>query len=209
MIALLERLFAVVSGVTRRFLEIAGPHLSVLKPFHQRYFALIRQYTDAKIFFHSDGNVVELLDDLIEIGVDVLNPVQVSAFAEPQSIKERYGDRLAFWGGIDTQATLPHGSSQDVADEVLLRIRQFGRHGGYVVASVHNIQARCAPGERDRHVRRDARPRRVRLRWLETVARQGEEVPVAFEHPLDQCALVERQLLDALLDAREPLELSV
>ncbi len=117
----------------------------VIKPFHRRYFALIRQYTDAKIFFHSDGNVVDLLDDLIEIGIDVLNPVQVSAFADPELVKRRYGDRLAFWGGIDTQTTLPRGTPREVADEVALRIRQFGDQGGYVLGPVHNILADVPP----------------------------------------------------------------
>ncbi|MGD0982839.1 MAG: uroporphyrinogen decarboxylase family protein [Acidimicrobiales bacterium] len=168
MAALLEKLFAIVSTVTRRFLEIAGPYLTVvrtaddlatqqslmmspatyrkvIKPFHRRYFALIRQYTDAKIFFHSDGNVVALLDDLIEIGVDVLNPVQVSAFADPELVKQRYGEQLAFWGGIDTQTTLPRGTPEEVAGEVALRIRQFGDKGGYVIAPVHNILADVPP----------------------------------------------------------------
>jgi uroporphyrinogen decarboxylase len=166
--AVLERLFEIVSTVTRRFLELTGPYLSVvrtaddlatqesllmspatyrkvIKPFHERYFALIREHTDAKIFYHSDGNVVDLLDDLIEIGVDVLNPVQVAALPDPESVKQRFGDRLAFWGGIDTQATLPRGTPADVRAEVALRIRQFGAGGGYVVAPVHNIQADVPP----------------------------------------------------------------
>ncbi len=168
MTALFEKLFMIVSTVTRRFLEITGPYLSVvrtaddlatqqslmmspatyrkvIKPFHCRYFDLIRQYTDAKIFFHSDGNVVDLLDDLIEIGVDVLNPVQVSAFADPELVKKRYGDRLSFWGGIDTQATLPRGAPAEVAEEVALRIHQFASQGGYVLGPVHNIQADVPP----------------------------------------------------------------
>ncbi len=168
MAALLEKLFAIVSTVTRHFLEIAGPYLTVVRtaddlatqqtlmmspatyrrvinPFNRRYFALIRQYTVAKIFFHSDGNVIDLLDDLIEIGVDVLNPVQVSAFADPELVKRRYGDRLAFWGGIDTHTTLPRGTPQEVADEVALRIRQFADHGGYVLGPVHNILADVPP----------------------------------------------------------------
>ncbi len=168
MAALLEKLFAIVGAVTRRFLEIAGPYLTVvrtaddlatqqslmmspatyrkvIKPFHRRYVALIRRYTDAKIFFHSDGNVVDLLDDLIEIGIDVLNPVQVSAFADPELVKRRYGDRLAFWGGIDTQTTLPRGTPEEVAEEVALRIRQFGDEGGYVLGPVHNILADVPP----------------------------------------------------------------
>jgi uroporphyrinogen decarboxylase len=166
--ALMERLFTIVSTVTRRFLEITGPYLSVvrtsddlatqrapmmspdtyrkvIKPFHKRYFELIKRYTDAKIFFHTDGNIVELLDDLIDAGVEVLNPVQVSALKDPASVKAAYGDRLSFWGGIDTQSVLPRGTPQDVRDEVQLRIKQFSAGGGFVAASVHNIQADVPP----------------------------------------------------------------
>jgi uroporphyrinogen decarboxylase len=166
--ALLDRIAALSAKVTRRFLEIAGPYLSVIRtsddlatqrgpmmspatyrkmiqPHHRRYFALIRRFTDAKIFFHSCGNVAPLLDDLIEAGVEVLNPVQVAAFADPAAVKARYGDRLSFWGGIDTQWALPHGAPDDVREEVRLRIRQFGPGGGFVAAPVHNIQPDVTP----------------------------------------------------------------
>lgn len=166
--ALLGKLEAINAIITRRFLEIAGPYLAVMrtpddlatqrgpmmspatyrkiiKPFHRRHFALVKQYTDAKIFFHSCGNVVPLLDDLIDVGVEVLNPVQVSAFREPAGVKVQYGDRLSFWGGIDTQSVLPRGTPEDVRAEVRLRIRQFGGGGGYVAAAVHNIQSDVPP----------------------------------------------------------------
>jgi uroporphyrinogen decarboxylase len=81
------------------------------------------------------------VDDLVEIGVDVLNPVQVSAMGDTAQLKARFGDRLAFWGAIDTQHVLPHGSPGDVEREVRRRIRDLGPGGGYVVAPVHNFQA--------------------------------------------------------------------
>jgi len=166
--ALLDRITAIAMTVTRRFLTITGPYLSVfrtsddlatqrgplmspatyrkiIKPYHQRFFASIKQQTDAKIFYHSCGNVVPLLDDLIEAGVEVLNPVQVAAFADPAAVKARYSDRLSFWGGIDTQRVLPYGTPAEVRAEVWLRIRQFGQGGGFVAAPVHNVQPDVPP----------------------------------------------------------------
>lgn len=168
MMALMEKLWSINSAVTRRFLEITGPYLAairtsddlatqdsllmspatyrkLIKPYHKRYFSLIKQYTGAKIFFHSCGNVVGLLDDLIDAGVEALNPVQVAAFRDPARVKAVYGDRLSFWGGIDTQWALPYGTPQDVREEVRLRIEQFGHGGGFVAASVHNIQSDVPP----------------------------------------------------------------
>ncbi len=166
--ALMEKFANINAAVTRRFLEITGPYLTairtsddlatqsslmmspatyrkLIKPYHKRYFSLIKQYTDAKIFFHSCGNVVKLLDDLIDAGVEALNPVQVAAFQDPAAVKAVYGDRLSFWGGIDTQSVLPNGTPDEVREEVKLRIRQFAPGGGFVAASVHNIQSDVPP----------------------------------------------------------------
>lgn len=166
--AILEQLAALNAAVTRRFLELTGPYLSVIRtsddlatqsslmmapatyrkmiqPYHKRYFTLIKEYTRAPIFFHSCGNVVRLLPDLIEAGVEALNPVQVAAFADPAAVKRDYGDRLSFWGGIDTQWALPSGSPEDVRQEVKLRIAQFSAGGGFVAAPVHNIQSDVPP----------------------------------------------------------------
>jgi uroporphyrinogen decarboxylase len=167
-IALMEKISALACGVTKRFLEITGPYLTVvrtsddvatqkslmmspatyrklIKPYHKRYFSLIKQYTEAKIFYHSCGNVVGLLDELIDAGVEVLNPVQVAAFKDPAKVKADFGDRLSFWGGIDTQYVLPCGTPAQVQDEVRLRIQQFGPGGGFVAAPVHNIQGDVPP----------------------------------------------------------------
>ena len=166
--AVMERLFELNTTVAKRFLDITGPYLSVfrtsdylaaqisllmspktyremIQPYHRRFNKFVKQYTDAKIFFHSCGNVVSLLDELIDAGFEVLNPVQVSAFEDPSGVKVKYGDRLTFWGGIDTQKVLPKGTPQEVREEVKLRIRQFGAGGGFIAAAVHNMQPDIPP----------------------------------------------------------------
>ncbi len=112
------------------------------KPYHRRINEWIHQHTTWKTFYHTCGSIVALLDDLVEIGVDIINPVQCSAKGmDPTFLKEKYGDRLVFWGGgVDTQHTLPFGTPQQVYDEVRERIRIFGRGGGFVFNTIHNIQ---------------------------------------------------------------------
>lgn len=118
----------------------------MIKPYHREYFSFIKEHTDAALMFHSCGNVYPLLPDLIEMGVDILNPVQVSAKdMEPARLKREFGDRLTFSGAIDTQHVLPHGSVQEVEEEVRRRIRELGPGGGYMIASVHNLQPDVPP----------------------------------------------------------------
>jgi uroporphyrinogen decarboxylase len=113
----------------------------LIKPRHKRYFQLMHELSPAKVFFHTCGSVVDILDDLVEIGVDVLHPVQVSAAGmEPAQLKKKWGEKLAFWGAIDTQHVLPYGSVDDVKAEVERRTEVFGQGGGYVLGAVHNIQ---------------------------------------------------------------------
>ena len=96
----------------------------------------------AKLGFHSCGSIASVIDDLIEIGVDVLNPIQVTAAGMgPVTLKQKYGNRLAFWGAMDTQNVLPKGSVDDVRRMVEKRIGQLGEGGGYILASCHNIQS--------------------------------------------------------------------
>ena len=113
------------------------------KPFHLEVNNWIHKHTPWKTFIHSCGSVINLLPDFIEAGFDILNPVQVSAaHMDPKVLKEKFGDRLVFWGGgIDTQKTLPFGTPDDVRREVRERMRIFGPGGGFVFNSVHNIQA--------------------------------------------------------------------
>jgi uroporphyrinogen decarboxylase len=92
------------------------------------------------VAYHSCGYIEPIIDELIEIGLDVLNPIQPLAM-DPAEIKENYGDRLNFWGAICVQNTLPMGTEQDIRDEVALRMRTIGRGGGYLMSPAHNIQS--------------------------------------------------------------------
>jgi uroporphyrinogen decarboxylase len=114
----------------------------VIKPRHGRFFRQVREMCPhAKIFLHSCGSVYLLLPDLIDIGVQVLNPVQVSArHMDPVKLKAEYGDKLSFWGAIDSQHVLPRGSTGDVKAEVERRIAQLAPGGGYLLCGVHNLQ---------------------------------------------------------------------
>jgi len=117
-----------------------------VKPREQEVFSFIKQHTDAKLYFHSCGAIYDLIPDFIELGVDVLNPVQVSANGmDTKRLKHEFGDRLSFWGAIDTQKILPFGHPRDVEYEVKKRIEDFAPGGGYVLSSVHNIQANVPP----------------------------------------------------------------
>ena len=92
-----------------------------------------------KIAYHSDGNILPIVPDLIEIGVDVLNPVQ-PACMDPAAVKKEFGDRLCFWGTIDEQYTLPFGTPEQVRAEVLTRLRTVGSGGGLIIGPTHNVQ---------------------------------------------------------------------
>jgi len=118
----------------------------LIKPYHRRLVEAIKSKTRAKVVMHSDGSVYPLIPDLIDIGVDALNPVQVSAKdMDSRRLKAEFGDSLTFWGGIDTHHVLPRGTPEDVRNEVRTRIRDLAPGGGYVLASVHNVQAEVPP----------------------------------------------------------------
>ncbi|MFN2166031.1 MAG: uroporphyrinogen decarboxylase family protein [Anaerolineae bacterium] len=125
-----------------------GPMMSpamyrrMIKPLHAEIYHEIKKRTQAKIFYHSDGNIYPLLGDLIELGIDLLNPVQVNAgtMGDTARLKREFGDRLSFCGAIDTGWVLPHGTTEDVRAEVRRRIKDLGPEGGYILASVHCIQ---------------------------------------------------------------------
>ena len=122
---------------------IVSPELyrQLFKPRHQKYFDTVKKHTSAFIHFHCCGSIYKLLPDLIELGVDVINPVHVAAKDMDSSILgPEFGDRLSFWGGIDTQKVLPKGTPEQVKAEVKRRIRDFAPGGGYVLAAVHNLQ---------------------------------------------------------------------
>lgn len=118
----------------------------VVKPFHKKYISLIKSKTNAKLLFHCCGAISQFLPDLIDIGVDIINPVQViAANMDPKQLKNEYGKELVFWGAIDTQWVLPKGNVQNVREEVNTRIEQLHDNGGYIVSAVHNIQDDVPP----------------------------------------------------------------
>jgi len=119
----------------------------MIKPFHIELMSEIKRRTQAKIFYHSDGDVYPLIGDFIDIGVDLLNPVQVSAreMGDTARLKREFGNRLSFCGAIDTHWVLPHGTPADVRAEVRRRIKDLAPGGGYVLASVHCIQPDVPP----------------------------------------------------------------
>lgn len=126
-----------------------GPFISpktyreLYKPFHKSVNDWVHAHTPWKTFIHSCGSVMALIEDFIEAGFDILNPVQCSAAnMDPCELKEKFGSRISFWGGgVDTQRTLPFGKADEVRREVHERIKIFAPGGGFVFNSVHNIQA--------------------------------------------------------------------
>lgn len=94
---------------------------------------------DVLVFFHSDGNVTAIVEDLVEIGVDILNPVQPECMS-PVALRQQFGDRLCLWGTVGTQTTFPFGSPDDVRREVRTRIDTVGRSGGLFLAPTHLIE---------------------------------------------------------------------
>jgi uroporphyrinogen decarboxylase len=119
----------------------------LVKPRHKQLVQSIRARTGAKIWYHTCGACGEYIPDLLDNGIDILNPVQISAPGmEPSRLKARYGDRLAFWGGaIDAQHVLPSASPEIVREHVRRNLEAWKPGGGYVFNNVHNIQAGVPP----------------------------------------------------------------
>ena len=119
----------------------------ILKPVHADFIAFIKERTKAKVLFHSDGDVAPLIGDFIEIGVDILNPIQTSAgkMSDLHSIKKHYGNNIIFCGGIDSHRILPHGSVADVREEVRRVIEALGPGGGCMIGAVHTVMNDVPP----------------------------------------------------------------
>lgn len=153
-----------------RYAEIVGPYVDVVmfeddlgmqdrplmrpelyrkmvKPYQKELFAFVKSRCDAYLFFHSDGAIAPLIPDLIEIGVDVLNPVQVSAAGmDSKVLKREFGQDICFWGGgCESQSVLPFGTPEEVADEVKRRIDDLAPGGGFVFSTIHNVQNGVPP----------------------------------------------------------------
>lgn len=162
-IAILSRVVDVVEAVTRRVMDLVGSFVDlvvvfddlgfqdrgymrrehyqeIVKPQHARVVRAVKEHSNARFLLHSDGSIRIYLPDLIEIGVDGINPVQTTAAGmDAAELKREFGDRLCFWGAVDTQHVLPFGSPEDVREEVRRKIRDLATGGGYVGASCHNM----------------------------------------------------------------------
>lgn len=118
----------------------------LFKPRHKQMVDLIKDRSRARVLYHCCGAVKALVPEFIDIGVDALNPVQVSSLGmDTAALKTFFGDRICFWGAIDTNQVLPRGTPDEVRAEVQRRIRDLAAGGGYVLASVHNIQEDVPP----------------------------------------------------------------
>jgi uroporphyrinogen decarboxylase len=166
--ALLDRVTDIMIQVANRALEEAGAYVDLvmygddiatqnatlfrpdlyrrmIKPRHKAMANTIKRH-GKPIVYHSCGSVYALIPDLIEVGIDALNPVQVSAAdMATDRLKREYGRELTFWGGIDTHRVLPTGTPGEVREEVKRRIDDLRDNGGYVLCAVHNIQPEVPP----------------------------------------------------------------
>lgn len=161
---IMERLTDVYVENTRRVLELAGDRIDMvyfyddvatqnslmvskkmwrdyIRPCHARIIEVARRY-GKPVMYHCDGALYPLLPEMIDMGIDVLNPVQADAKGmDPATLKAEFGERISFHGGIDIIKTLPRGTVDDVRHEVSERIRVLGERGGYIMASSHHIQS--------------------------------------------------------------------
>jgi uroporphyrinogen decarboxylase len=155
--ALFERTAALQRHAARQFAragvdilitgdDIAGQTGPLIHPAMWRQFlkprlaatvrAVKETHPATRVFYHSDGNVEVFIPELIEIGIEILNPIQPEAM-DPAAVKRRYGDRLSFWGTVSVQRTMPLGTPEEVRAEVRARIRDVGRGGGLILAPAH------------------------------------------------------------------------
>jgi uroporphyrinogen decarboxylase len=130
-----------------------GPQLDtalyheMIKPYHKRLWGYIKEQTGCRLLLHSCGSVYDFIPDFIEMGIDALNPVQVSARnMDTAKLKKEFGSQISFWGGgCDTQRVLPFGTPDEVEQEVKRRVDDLAPGGGFVFTQVHNIQPDVSP----------------------------------------------------------------
>ncbi|NLG74531.1 MAG: hypothetical protein GX495_21110 [Chloroflexi bacterium] len=156
-----EKMFDVMQGIPIDVVHMAddvagqynmlispSSYRKYLKPLHKELFDFIHSRSDAKIFLHSCGAIRKIIPDLIEIGVDILNPVQVNAAdMDSASLKQEFGKDIVFWGGgVDTQSVFDESHTPDeVRRDVRKRLEDLMPGGGFVFATVHNIQGNVPP----------------------------------------------------------------
>jgi uroporphyrinogen decarboxylase len=111
-----------------------------LKPRMANFIAELKAINpDVKVAYHSDGNILPIIPELVEIGLDILNPIQPASM-DPAQLKKEFGDKLCFWGSIDEQYTLPLGKPEEVRAEVLTRLETLGKNGGLIIGPTHHVQ---------------------------------------------------------------------
>lgn len=167
---MLDRMVELHLENLRRYLNAVGDHIQVIyvaddlgtqnglwlhpdryrslfKPRHRKIYRYIKDNSDLFIFLHSCGAIHELIPDIIDVGVDIINPVQISARGmDPRALKKEFGKDVTFWGGgIDTQHLLPEGTPEEVRRRVRENIEIFAPGGGFIFNQVHNIQADVPP----------------------------------------------------------------
>jgi hypothetical protein len=130
-------------GMQTRPLISPKAYHTLYMPFQKTLNDWVHKNTTWKVFIHCCGSILPLIPDMIEAGFDIFNPVQTSAAnMDPQVLKDRFGSEITFWGGgIDTQKTLPFGKPEEVRKQVQERMHIFGKGGGFVFNSIHNVQA--------------------------------------------------------------------
>jgi uroporphyrinogen decarboxylase len=111
----------------------------IIQPRLKRLCDSIKKQSSKKIILHSCGSIFPLIDGIIAAGVDVLNPIQPTPSMAPEKLKKTYGDRICFHGGLDTQHILPHGSNEEICNEVGRLMKVLGHNGGYIFATAHNV----------------------------------------------------------------------
>jgi uroporphyrinogen decarboxylase len=127
-------------GAQNRLLMSPDHWRTFLKPRMANFVAELKAINPAiKIAYHSDGNILPLIPELIEIGIDVLNPIQPASM-DPAALKTQFGDRLCFWGSVDEQHTLPFGTPDSVRAEILQRLETIGAGGGLILGPTHHVQ---------------------------------------------------------------------
>ncbi len=132
-------------GCQKGLLMSLDMYQTSLKPYHKRLHDAVHEY-GAKGIYHTDGAVMEAVGDLMDMGVDVLQALQFDARdMDPQVLKDKYGDRLCFEGGVSVQKTMPFGTAEDVRQETLSHISVLGKSGGYICGPSHQIQFGTPP----------------------------------------------------------------
>ena len=168
---LMDKVLEIQLEMSRRLLDEIDPYMDVIvmgddlshqggltyspdmyrrlfKPRHRKIMRVLKEeFGDAKVLYHCCGGAEPILGDLIDLGIDALNPVQVSAkgMGDTKKLKAQYGRHLTFWGGIDTQRILPFATPAEVKDEVRRRIEDLAPGGGFILGVVHNIRPEIKP----------------------------------------------------------------